>query len=483
MDSVISQELLQVETKITNSEPTHVESEPLQHSVDDTTESPENRPIYSTDLDDDFDIMEELMGYVSPLRDCDNNYSNNTNEVVVSTHVTEKGETVTEQSEAEKYFIEMGKLMGYVSPLRDNCKNYSNEFAVTTSSNSEAEHVTEKAETRYFIMVDSLPERVDQMYDLDDILEDTMDVLINKNRKLIVYDNKSISSVYHQGFFIREIVCRQKPEQNTNDLETTSYFASNYTLGEKFPLWESSTYEKFSLNRNEYIIDKLAESGCIDILRKMSDYDKKHFSYSSRAVDRASGNGHIEVLTWFQKSGYLENNYSQLAFDLAAERGRTDSLDWWRCNELVSFSRYMGSSTIVAAIRSKQYGVLEWFREKMPTVLDSTCGPIHAAIEQNDASIIVWYLDNKLKILYDAHVLPKASPYIKYLLKDIQPIRSPNLESLRYQSSNRHEVESMPILTTTAVELSPASSLTKYALYGAAGLTTGYLISKKLFWK
>lgn len=146
-------------------------------------------------------------------------------------------------------------------------------------------------------------------------------------------DLEHIHEFYPLGIYLREVFLpTHDPEFRVVADGNNKWRANKIILGERYSLFDQSTYIKFELdiNQNITIADKASAYGNIDFLNWWLEsplIKVKH--YSQNAMDLASRNNHRNVLDWWLKNFPHALKYSEYALDWASEYGHDQILDWW----------------------------------------------------------------------------------------------------------------------------------------------------------
>jgi len=236
-----------------------------------------------------------------------------------------------------------------------------------------------------------------------------------------------LNKFYDYGVWLREIRIPEDAEM-VEDPGGNKWRADKIILGERYPLFDLGTIQKFNLKINRYFIRMASWYGCLDILEwwlktfdpqltgtslavdaasrngqvdvlewwlRAMDRSGLKFKFSADAIDGASENGHLEVLEWWLKSANASGvklKYTSRSIDEASKKGHVEILKWW-WRAHVEFGLELKSFEDVPWMASK-YGhlkILEWWKNSGLKLRDASLA-IHWASWCGHKDVLEWWL-------------------------------------------------------------------------------------------
>lgn len=190
-----------------------------------------------------------------------------------------------------------------------------------------------------------------------------------------------------------------------------------FKFGEKFSLYDLSTYEIFGLKfeDNKYIMDHASYDNKIEFLDWFvnSNYPPH---YSEKSLNWASECGNINILNWWLKSG-LQPKYTSNAIDLASFNCHIDVLDWWLNSGLeLKYTKtsmnFVYDNNICYFGTEIQINILNWWlNSNLKLFYDEEA--IDMASEEGFIDILNWWLESGLELKYTSDTIDFASNYGK----------------------------------------------------------------------
>jgi len=217
-----------------------------------------------------------------------------------------------------------------------------------------------------------------------------------------------ITDFYGYGINLREIYLPESdPEfKMIKDPDGNKWRANRIILGEKYSLFDLTTYALFGLNifDNTELINQASLNGRIDVLDWWKGSELT-FQYDNLSMDLASENDHINVLDWWKNSAF-ELKYSHYAMDLASKHNRVDVLDWWKNSGLIlCYSTY----AMDLASMCGRVDVLNWWKNNSNefTELKYSFYAMEWASHSGHINVLDWWKSSGLKLKYSsAEMMP-----------------------------------------------------------------------------
>ncbi|BCS83282.1 putative ankyrin repeat protein [Cotonvirus japonicus] len=207
--------------------------------------------------------------------------------------------------------------------------------------------------------------------------------------------------------------------------------ANMLILGEKYSLFDISTYERFGLNidDNRFILKFAIELKNMQFIEWWYKNGRTFESDSCYIMDLLSENSMIEVLNWCLNS-HLENNkdldYSEKAVDLASKNINIDVLDWWLNAHLKDGIKLRYSDDAIdLAYENTSINVLDWWLNahlKYGIKLKYSENAIDLASENININVLDWWLNAHLKhgikLIYSNDTIDLAYEYTSIIVLD-----------------------------------------------------------------
>jgi len=223
-----------------------------------------------------------------------------------------------------------------------------------------------------------------------------------------------LEEFYSYGVWLRVVII-PKDARIVKDPEGDKWRANKIILGEKYPLFDVKTIQKFGLKVTEYYVNKVSLYGHIKVLDWLLKIRNESgsgslikFDYASNAVDWASGNNQLDVLDWWLKAHNefgVKLKYSNWAITEASSKGHVKVLDWWlkAQNELGLEFKY-NADAMEGASQNGHTNVLEWWlkaQNESGIELKYNLWAINSAAKKtkNNIKILDWWKSSGLVYL------------------------------------------------------------------------------------
>jgi hypothetical protein len=180
---------------------------------------------------------------------------------------------------------------------------------------------------------------------------------------------------------------------------------NEYTLSNKYSLFDVKTIKKFNLPITIEYINLVCAFGKVDTLDYLSK-KLNNFPYDEWALHWASLNGYVNVLEWWFTSG-LELKYTEYALNWASQNGQVNVLEWWLKSGLeLKYTEY----ALNWASESGYVNVLEWWH-KSGLELKYTENALLWTSWNGHVNVLDWWLRSGLKLKYTESASKMASKY------------------------------------------------------------------------